>query len=177
MRISGTQPSSVKVSKRSSSVKRSRIGIKSYRWRVVIVLVMSIYILSYRRKVLTHFSCDIDLWPFDPKLNRYCPLIILLLLLQYKSCMSKTVHVIVSKMKLFKKLSCDLDLWPQTSLYIRLPFTLYSYQICMHYFVSPDPITVAIGFKHSWSGSILRNGHLVHRVILCQNKMMFLLVL
>ena len=42
-----------------------------------------------RTKVLTKFSCDLDIWPFDPKMYRYLPL----------------------RTKVLTKFRCDLDLW------------------------------------------------------------------
>ena len=48
-----------------------------------------------RTKVLTKFHCDIDLWPFDPKMYRYLPLTILHLCMKYERCTLKTTQIIV----------------------------------------------------------------------------------
>ena len=52
-----------------------------------------------RTKVLTKFCCDLDLWPFDPKMYKYLTLTILHLCMTYQSCTLNTTQVIVSEPK------------------------------------------------------------------------------
>ena len=50
-----------------------------------------------KTKVLTSFSCDLDVWPFDLKMYRHLPLTILHLCMKYENCTLKTTQVIVSE--------------------------------------------------------------------------------
>ena len=50
-----------------------------------------------RTKVLTMFSCVLDLWPFDPKMHRYLSLTIRDLRMEYGCCTLKTIQVTMSK--------------------------------------------------------------------------------
>ena len=52
-----------------------------------------------RIKVLSKFRCDLNLWPFDPKMYRYLCHAILHLCKKYESCTLKTSQVILSKPK------------------------------------------------------------------------------
>ena len=79
--------------------------------------------------MLTKFSCDLDLWPFDHKMYRYLPLTILHLCVTYERCTLKTNQVIVSEPK-----------WWQI-LVVTLTFDLLT-QKCIGIFVSPSCIYV-----------------------------------
>ena len=68
-------------------------------WRLYDENYSSYYV---RTKVLTKFSCDLDLWIFDPKMYRYLPLAIMCLCMKYESCMLTTAQVIVSEPKCWR---------------------------------------------------------------------------
>ena len=80
-----------------------------------------------RTKVLSKFSCDLDLWPFDHKMYRYLPLTILHLCVTYESCTLKIYQDIVSEPKCWQ------------ILVVTLTFDLLT-QIVIGIFVSPSCI-------------------------------------
>ena len=64
--------------------------------------ILKLYIKNYSSycvitNMLTKFSCDLDLWPFHPKMYKYLPLTILHLSMKYESCTLKTTQNIVSE--------------------------------------------------------------------------------
>ena len=85
-----------------------------------------------RTTVLTKFSCDLDLWPFDPKMYRYLPLTILHLCMKYESCTLKTSPVIVSEPKCWQSalmtLTFDL-LTPKCIGIFLLPSCIYGWNM------------------------------------------------
>ena len=66
-------------------------NVKAARWKLVNLLCWT--------KMLIKFSCDLHLWPLNPKTHRYLPLTILYLCLKYESCTLKTAQIIVSELK------------------------------------------------------------------------------
>ena len=80
--------------------------------------IWKVYVESYssyrvRTKVLTKFSCDLDLWPFDPRIYRYFSLTILYLCMKYERCTLKVTQVIVSEPKFWQSSVVTLTFWPQ----------------------------------------------------------------
>ena len=69
-----------------------------YKWKLYVQHYMySNY--SVRTKVLTKFSCDLDLWPLDHKMYRYLPLTILNLCMKYEISTFETTLVFESEPK------------------------------------------------------------------------------
>ena len=75
--------------------------------------------LSYRirSKVLTKFRCDLDLWPFDPKIYRRLSFPILYLCMKYKVCRLRDCWVIALQQSVDRQswqnsvVTLTFDLW------------------------------------------------------------------
>ena len=108
-------------------------NMEAVRW---ILLKLSCQNQSYcvRTKVFTKFRCDLDLWPFDPKMYRYLPLTIFHLCMKlwlWKLYVENYPSYCV-RTKVLTKFRCDLDLWTaDPKMYRYLPLTIL--HLCMKY--------------------------------------------
>ena len=65
--------------------------------------------LSCQNKIVDKVQLWIDLWPFDPKMDRYLLLTILHLCIEYERLTSR----LFMSEPVLTKFCCDLDLWPR----------------------------------------------------------------